>query len=415
MKISKSGSIQYTLIYILLLSFSSVLKMSYPNFNYFVLIVAGGVIFIIYRRIPHSFWYITVLFSCFIIFLRVANSGGTGIGYLASVLSVFFISYAAVYYDVGNFLRRYINTIMFFTVLSIGFWLVCNAIPSAAPRLFIARTNPGFNATYYGNLFYSFRSHDFTRNSGIFSEPGIYQMVLISALFFLLFYSEELGYSAKVIYRRALIIIFAIITTQSTSGYISLFVMLLVYFFQRNDSNNSLIKRIKTTVICGGIIVTLFLVYNYIATGNDSVLSSVVINKIFDESGKIDLNVSTGASRNATLEVSIALISRNPFGVGYETYNRYVESMNWIGYATGGGLFNTFAILGVPQTIMIYVWYYYYARKNMVDLRLVFIFTLIFLNFGYTQGIWAAPLVVMMIYPRGFNLERSYYANIMAS
>lgn len=75
--------------------------------------------------------------------------------------------------------------------------------------------------------------NELTRNNGIFNEPGLYQMVLNTALYFTMFFPEQLKCGAKKQERYMLILIIAIVTCQSTTGYLSLGAIIVGYLMTK--------------------------------------------------------------------------------------------------------------------------------------------------------------------------------------
>lgn len=107
-----------------------------------------------------------------------------------------------------------------------------------------------FSYKLHGMFLYSHRTVDM-RNVSIFTEPGIYQMVLNTAIFVLLFLRDKLvSFSDKKVGRALMILSCALLSTQSTTGYISLcFIVLFYMFFEKKRTQNEIGNR-KFALLC---------------------------------------------------------------------------------------------------------------------------------------------------------------------
>ena len=133
-----------------------------------------------------------------------------------------------------------------------------------------------FNYVLRGLFLYTFREVDRMKNSGIFTEPGVYQMVLNLGIFIILFLNKYL-YCKKTKYMLGVLIL-TLCTTQSTTGFIGLLLIVVFYLFSSTNK-----KKIfsKTKVIILGLCLILALLVDYQIRGTRSILQIAIIDKLF--------------------------------------------------------------------------------------------------------------------------------------
>lgn len=124
------------------------------------------------------------------------------------------------------------KTVVFFASISLILWFlsvlqinIWDQITPEVDSLMSYRiysdssTYQEFSYKLHGMFLYSHRTVDM-RNVSIFTEPGIYQMVLNTAIFVLLFLRDKLvSFSDKKVGRALMILSCALLSTQSTTGY----------------------------------------------------------------------------------------------------------------------------------------------------------------------------------------------------
>ena len=174
----------------------------------------------------------------------------TNIGVVIKVIACFLIISVAKY----NFIRAFIlvtfwfaigSLVMYIDLMMVG--LLTSITSSFLPELelndYTRYANHLFlvdmtHSAYGENLFYS------GRNSGIFWEPGAYQVILNIALFSHLSNNKTLDIIS-------LVLIFTILTTFSTSGYLILSMTLLLHFGGDRLSLRGVIFGILVAVAIG--------------------------------------------------------------------------------------------------------------------------------------------------------------------
>lgn len=233
------------------------------------------------------------------------------------------------------------------------------------------------------------------RNVGIFSEPGVYQIVLNSALFCLLFLSKyKSTIEAKKKMRYFYVYAIALMTCQSTTGYIGFLAIILVYFLSSYNS----IEKIKQRIIIATIVILLYLIVEYSINGTNSLLYRAFIRKLVTSSGTISVTADSGIYRMRTLIVTIGSMIKNPLGVGYDKLNAMIN-----GYASDGDggagavLFCTGAALGILTMLVIVFWTLYPVFKSrLIKMPAKLLFAFLFFNTALAQSeeIYATIIVV---------------------
>lgn len=150
------------------------------------------------------------------------------------------------------------------------------------------------------------------RNYGIFREPGVYQMFLILALIFHVYYTE------KIKVRHLFIFILAIVLTFSTTGYIALLFFLILLLIKKNDffSDNKK-KYIIVVLIMIGIL--------YMVTQTDLLSSEGIV---FDKFS--NMKRTTMIARFSSVFANLEIWKGNPlFGAGLITVSEMFPILSY--------------------------------------------------------------------------------------
>lgn len=223
-------------------------------------------------------------------------------GYVANISLVLmpFLLISEVDFDL--FKESFIKVIVLIAAVSLVFFYI-PALPDALPNIrFTERTVAGGYQWYVlyakfintNNIWYS-------RNIGIFWEPGMYQGYLIFGMLLI---------CMRKIRKRDIIslilLVLAVISTGSTTGYILLLMMILI-FINRLLSRQSQAFRYTVVII---LLVGILVLFNF--SSNDillSLLPSEAAQKLTD---------TGNASRNTRLYNILSdaqLAFKNPFGI----------------------------------------------------------------------------------------------------
>ena len=331
LRFRKTVITQYFLIYLMYIIPGSCLFAKYlsGNMKYLALLgLYGGLIFMKKKfRSAYSLYFV-VLFLVSTIFTRIYTGGGAGVGTLFQFVVGVLSTQIAIYCDKEHFLSRWIKVVTFFAAVSIVFWAAFYAVPSLADQYpglrFITGTegSKGYEKELPGKgvFLYSYLKRHPTRNCGLFTEPGVYQIVLNMTLYVLLFWQDKLDFKNFREYRKSVaIILVALVSCQSTTGYLG-FVMILTFFFFSSRAEKKF-RGIKTYMVAAVSLAVIVLLMDYTIRGEESILYTQFIYKLFgDTSGGLDVSGGTGQYRTGTIMVCLDIMAKYPLGVGYDRF-----------------------------------------------------------------------------------------------
>ena len=262
--ISKSKLIGYIIIYFMLLcnqsNFSEIYMTPYRTI---IMLILLGVFLIKAKGKIKTYCFLFISFLVAYALLLRLGVGGIGIRIIAQFFVEILVVWLAVSTNKQYFWERYVKTVVFFASISLILWFlsvlqinIWDQITPEVDSLMSYRiysdssTYQEFSYKLHGMFLYSHRTVDM-RNVSIFTEPGIYQMVLNTAIFVLLFLRDKLvSFSDKKVGRALMILSCALLSTQSTTGYISLcFIVLFYMLFEKKRTQNETGNR-KFALLC---------------------------------------------------------------------------------------------------------------------------------------------------------------------
>lgn len=405
MKIKRSTCMQYLLIYLMLIIPGSCLfaKVLLGSMKYYILIILYGVLFITKRKYQKMYAIVFCGVLLFIVLFQRLVSGGVGISAWLQFVVCILSTHFAITCDKENFLNRWIKVVVIFSGISIIFWAIFCVAPNLVSiwpaKTFFTQSigSKGWETFWHGKgvLLYSYLEIHPTRNCGIYTEPGVYQIVLNSALFILLFWKEKLQFKDFRQYKKyVLIILTALITCQSTTGYIGMLLNLLFFFLLRSNSDIT-VKRIKKYVFLAVVVAIIAILIEYSINGTESILYKEIIMKLFGTgaSGKINLSEGSGQYRMGTILYSLYIIFKHPFGVGYD---RFMAMKGAFGEGLVAASIASFAaVYGIISWIIVMFMILYpvfkYEKKEKAIL-----FLLLFINTTLAQTDLLYPSLMMI-------------------
>ena len=213
------------------------------------------------------------------------------------------------------------------------------------------KINPVVTYTTYSNLFIYVDTQHYTRNMGLFWEPGAFQTFVNIALLFEILKKEI---NIKII----VVFIMTIITTYSTTGYLALILVLGLL----------IIKKGKNPKIQGAIIAIILALVILIYFNQDFLFSSALSNGQSTVFGKLlNFDIYSGETNSASASVRynaifkpIEVFLKSPiWGNGYDNLRvmlyEYTHGMNtctfinW--FAVYGIVFGSIMVFGVVKFI----------------------------------------------------------------
>lgn len=386
LRINYKKIIGYLLIYFMLIWNQSNLKEIFlKDYSYIPLLICSFLLFFKSKRL--SIWCgICSIFLIISAILVRLNVGGIGINAIISLLSSIYIVSLTIAYNKDQFFNRFIITITFLASVSLIFWFFCLLVPSAFEnlvptynslmtyRVYTDAINyQEFNYTIRGLFIYTMRSVD-TRNVGVFTEPGVYQMVLNTGIFIILFMDKFTSLNNK---RICLVILIATLcTTQSTTGFIGLTLIFLFYLLSSTYSSENEVLRKRNILIylCVGLIL-LFVDYQF--RGGDSILQTTIIDKLFPNGNVSLIENSSSVARVGTIIISIISMIKNPFGIGYTNFYSILNSEE-TGYVAAE-ILRFGAVWGVIPLFVV-LWWIFWPLKKGLSLKYQILYILLYIN-----------------------------------
>lgn len=401
LKISIRATLQVILIYMMFMANESLLYAMNREIYYYLFLGVAIIIAIIYKMHLLKKRHLMScggIFLIALIFNRLINDGGIGIGYFFRVASKALIVYVAYNVDKKNMLRRYIGMMTIFAAISLFFFTMSFIAPEAVKSVLgyshtidhaniYSQWTSTWSDIYYGKFLYVYR--DGVRNSGLFTEPGLYQMLLISGIYILLFIPERVGMTNKDIKRSLFILVITMITTTSTTGYMCIMIVFVGFMITRRNSYNGAIKNFAFFIIIAGISVTII---DYFIRGTNSIIQVYFFDKLFGMgNSKIGYGNSSGDARLVIIEITAQSLLRYPLGSGVSKFLNIANAMGYGNIMAGCGLFYYLAVFGIIGWAAIMIYIFKPAYRNKKGLLSFWVFLLIYIVSTTSQQYIMAP------------------------
>lgn len=412
--INRTAWLQYIAIYIMLL-FNSSNFYAYNidgklSLQLIIIVVLAGILFFRYNRQSRNAIFASCFFLFFVLIVRII-SGGIGIGFWNEIAIKILCTSLAILIDKENFGDRYIKVVSILGAISLFFWglqLLGINLAKLLFRGFVTRNNViswdtgskvVTNLTGYGQLIYSYLGISENRNISIFSEPGIYQMVLNSALFVLIFLEDNTSFSVKQKRKLFILLSCCLVSTQSTSGYLGYVAILLCLFLKRNQFENESVyeainwKKIGTMICLFGVVA---LGADYAVRGDASLINVAFISKVFNSSNQFTLIAenSTGIYRAASIMMALIAMVRYPYGLGVDKWTNFYLTNQYAG--PGGWPFKLGAVIGVVPFIYLMYWIFSPMREIKRDPVAIGLFVFLYFNTSLAQSSAVYPVLIMI-------------------
>lgn len=392
LRISVSTIVQYLLIYFLLLCHDAgIYRMNSLTIRN-VILCGTIIILLIYRaRVPQRVWLYGVFIIAVMKFLKFVHSDAAFDYELNILLEHLLIAYTAFIINKNKFSTRFVRTIVWFAGASLICFTMANTMPHVLENILISEYElpwaGGYTVYAKGWLIYVYRSFETFRNCGIYTEPGVYQIVLSAALYLLLFCSTAIDISKQKQFVWSIILVATMITTTSTTGYMSLAVLLLTGALQNKKlfPNH---RKLRWLFVMGIICI----IGEWMINGESSIIESNVFSKfesmegINSESLSMDaMKSSSGNARLAVLTETIPVILTKPFGVGFTTFYGLLNLL-YKGNAAGARLLIYASSMGIVCLCAILYPLFRRAFQNRGTVCAFVAYVFIFLNTGFAQS-----------------------------
>lgn len=391
--INVRNTIQIFLIYLMIIMhgaviWSAIIGDSYVN----LLIIALIALIVISRvRLPVRKTYLLYCAATAACYFISALMNGIGLSAGLNIKTAIIIdinilvAFVAVNLNQQKAVTIFVKIISIFAGISVICFLAQQIIGTGIfPSSLFPYTNWGRGHWWY--LIYSYTEDP--RNYGIFYEPGVYQVLLNSALYLLLFRNDELLPKQKSNQKNLVIILLAIATAGSTTGYISMIIILLGFLIKKYSTHIKLKKHEKRLILIA-LFMICFIIFDYIRNGSNSFLSTYVIDKLNETNITTgDFNYDTsGGARLFIIAQAIEALKKNPlFGVGSVSLSNAIADEFWLGFGTGNVLFSTIATKGLVTLLITIVPLLYIAYRNRRSNMEFVVFLLVYINTVVAQS-----------------------------
>ncbi len=325
---------------------------------------------------------------------------------LLNYLECILITYTSINIDRKKFCERFIKIVSFFTVLSLVFYILGVLNPDLLLKIFNKENHiewSFYGKPYYlrGRWLYCVKQYELERNNSVFTEPGLFQMLICSCLFMLLFMRSSLkNLSDKKVNFLIALFIIAVITTGSTTGYMAFIMIIGIYIIsnknmRRTERNNKkYIRKVLKYVLTGGAGATAVIMINYILLRDQSFIYRFLIQKIVE----MFSDGTSGHARTSMISICLPYAVKNLFGVGEDYLSLALRTQDM--GANGGILVHTFASIGLIPSLLILFYYYKDVFVGYVPKWSTVLIIGLYVNTSLAQSrfLYPALLVLPVVY-----------------
>lgn len=400
-RLSLNGILQYLFLYLFFMSHDTAIYRE-NTMLFRILITLCCVMVFVFNK---TFWKIEkdyiLFFTIVSFFLLVRGERKLWLSYAEYILLIF------VTYRINKnlFCERFVKITIFFTIISLIFYTVGRLSPNLLINN-IPMNNVEwsfYGRPYYlqGRLLYVVRKMELERNNSIFTEPGLFQMFLNTALFMLLFMREYLpNIKNEKINIMAIVLIIAVITTGSTTSYIALSMILIVFIInhrsliRQQEKKHEIRKTIR--IIVGFSVLTIIGIFiDYTFNGESSILFKFFIRKI----AEMFSDGTSGHARTSMISICLNIVSDYPIlGAGEDYVSSALRILD--DGANGGILIHSFASIGIVPVLAILFYYFKNIVKQYVPIMNALLIVALYLNTSLAQSrlLYPALLIVPIVY-----------------
>jgi hypothetical protein len=371
----------YVLMIFLVINSGSSMGIFFGNITIPIFILSALLISVLYGKgldIRNVIIFITIVFICLISYYMNFDYKPNTESYLILFMNLLATALFVSSTTFTNFKKVYINTMFFIAIYCLVIFIIGINFNLQQYAFYLGQF-PNF-------MGYNLYAIEKMRNSGIFWEPGGYQIFLNLALIFMLD-QKEAKYNSKKDWIKVIIFIISILTTKSTTGYIILGI-LLAYFFLRNIRRKNTINAVMYSFL---ILPVLFILILFLFNSDAVTMKFTETNYSFIE-------------RKNHLFSSLHAISQGPwFGFGYQSIIRNAVSYKYGLINNSVGFFSTTLNFGIFYTV-------FYVLAVIITFKKIHYFNLkvfiaIFVIIGFSQAIFDYPIQMMFL----FYFQKKYH------
>lgn len=311
------------------------------------------------------------------------------------------ITVLAVAFDVANFLERLIRLSAVLVIISLIIYCISQFIPAIWSHISLFSFPLSFGddcwfdsyakvTTYYqahGLILYVDRGFEADRNVGIFREPAVYQILLNSLVFVLLYMCPKVLEKRR--NRLIALFVVAVLTTKSATGYLVTFFLIFSYALGLKSHKVSTIAPILFGLGLAFLLLVIFL-------EDSSWVAGTVFGRFISDDGfAID---ASGAARFGAAKTSLELMVKYPLGCGYDLYSDALN-IERTGYVAAC-LLKVAAVYGLPFGLAVLLWVLFPVfSKSKLPVSAKFSFIVMYLMATYFENeIFYTTLIFIPIY-----------------
>ena len=237
------------------------------------------------------------------------------------------------------------------------------------------------------------------RNYSFFREPGVFQIFILLAMTFSMFW-KSFNSKEKTVYNTILLL--TLITTFSTMGFISVIILFIAYVLSSKDKNKmKFLMAFVVVIIIGMLFVT--------SSESGRTMFERTTNKLFENTDNESFSVRYYSIFNNV----IASVNNPIFGMGYDRGFEYIiNNLNQFGTRdVTGSLIIIAAVIGWPIALVCNYCFYKsttYVLKKQKNIIKILIWFALFLsinsqNILYTNFFWIILFFACCREERGDN------------
>ncbi|WP_419169412.1 hypothetical protein [Negativibacillus massiliensis] len=383
LRINITSLTQYLMLYFMLNTMSTGYLLTLGN-NWPLIGLAASVFVLVWHgRGNHQSILIVVASTIVCIILTRYLVGGIGIFAIYVIVSRILLGYTSVIVDKKNCALRLIRLGSVLNVGSLIYYTIFSFNKSLLPVLLPFEGVAESGAVFLFNPVFTYNAQGINdtvlRNNGIYTEPTLMAIQLLSLIFLLIFLNKKICMTETERKKHLIIAVITLLTTLSTTGIIAFSIAIIIYVLM---GDKSVAFKIRVVILIG--IFFLIATVEWTLNGQNGIVYEFFLRKTtsINEAGQmvVDLSADTGIARISAIVAALSLIFKYPLGCGYTIYNDHVSKYSLMGVqSAGGGIVNEIAIFGIIPVSVALV-YILKGVSKYIDKSAIPIFIVIFFS-----------------------------------
>lgn len=327
-------------------------------------------IYYLYRyrnRKYYLFLFLGVIFSVFFVFINLIlyPNGAIQLAYkLVTLLlsAIMFMIFTKKNVDIRDY---FYNSVISIALITLIFYLLADLLKLPLPYKYIYNGSGYYYRSFFG-VFYTYHYNFLIpRLSGLFWEPGAYQIYLNIALFYYIFNKKSNAF-------QYIILILSIILTRSTTGYCIACLLIAYQVIYSDYISEKLRKKIiiyATTI--AALLILIILGIKIVTTSGDK--------------GSFTLRI-------ADISNGLKIFIENPiFGTGFNNDGPFI-AIDTFGRGSSNGLISYLYMTGTIGLVVV-LYPFIMNIKNNTNKRKHIVWFVLFILFNSTEPFYNLPLM----------------------